>query len=402
MQLSDITVEVRDRSLARRGVIRPEELNLQATLPFNDVGSWTIAIASDHPMADVLRAPGGGIIVSTKDDTLFSGPSVGPDLTASSDDPAGTLTINGVTDSVLLEDRLAYPEPGNVDPTKQTEAHDVRTGVAETVMRQYVSWNCGPDAPIGRRDPHLTLPADQGRGPTVTKSARFPVLLNLVNEIAASAGLGWRVVQKGSVRVFEVTTVADRTAAVRLSLLNNTLASQKLAISPPTATRVLVAGQGEEVDRRFYEGTTDDAEQAETDWGRRIEVFVDQRQSSDANEYKQKADEVLAEQGTTVVGVELVPMDNIGMTFGTDWNIGDRVAIDTSFGSFKAVATSAVIKAGPDGFTLGATLGDATLLRPSARQAAQLANAEKRIQHLETNAEISNQDYYAMSLMGVW
>ena len=402
MKLSDIVVEVRDRVLRRRGIIRPEDLDLTATIAFNGVGSWTIALATDHPMTKLLLTPGSGIIVSTKEDTLFSGPALGPELSASSTDPAGTLTISGITDDILLADRLAYPQPSNVDPTKQTEAHDVRKGVAETIMRQYVSWNCGPSAPTGRQDPYLTLASDEARGPVLTKSARFPALIDLVNEIAAAGNLGWRVIQRGSGRVFEVYSITDRTARIRLDLKNNTLSSEKVTVTPPSATRVLVAGQGEEVDRRFYEGTNDISKAAEAEWGRRIEVFVDQRQSDDTNEYVQKANEVLADKGSTLVAVELVPMDNSTMVFGKDWNIGDLVATDTRFGSYSAVVSSAAIRANSEGFVLGATLGDATLLQPNARQAAQLANAEKRIHHLEANAEISNQDYYAMSLMGVW
>jgi hypothetical protein len=40
VRLEDITVEVRDKNLVRRGIIRPEELDLELTDNFNNLGSW--------------------------------------------------------------------------------------------------------------------------------------------------------------------------------------------------------------------------------------------------------------------------------------------------------------------------------------------------------------------------
>jgi hypothetical protein len=57
-----------------------------------------------------------------------------------------------------------------------------------------------------------------------------------------------------------------------------------VAVSPPGATRVLVAGQGNREDRQFIEMTSTDATAAEALWGRRIERFVDQRNTNDEEE----------------------------------------------------------------------------------------------------------------------
>jgi hypothetical protein len=64
VRLQDITVEVRDKALARRGIIRPEELVLELTDNFNNLGSWKLSLASEHPLCDTLRTPGSGIIVT--------------------------------------------------------------------------------------------------------------------------------------------------------------------------------------------------------------------------------------------------------------------------------------------------------------------------------------------------
>jgi hypothetical protein len=249
VQLHDLTVEVRDKTLTRIGLIRPEELDLQLTDAHNNVGSWVLTLAAEHPLSAVLRQPGSGIIVTGPAGTLFSGPTVKPEYAATVTDPGGTVTFDGVDDTIILADRLAFPQPSNPDPQTQTAAHDTRTGSAETLIHAFTAANLGPAAPVPRRHPQLVMGANGGRGPVITKSARFPVLGTHLTELAVVAGLGFRVVQRGRQLVFETYAVTDRTATVRLDIYNNTLSAHRVAISPPGATQVIVAGQGQMTDR---------------------------------------------------------------------------------------------------------------------------------------------------------
>ncbi|MEV1109931.1 hypothetical protein AB0I95_14910 [Micromonospora sp. NPDC049751] len=404
MKLADITVEVRDKSLARIGQIRPEELDLELSDLHNNVGTWKLKLAAEHPLADVLRRPGSGIIVTGPADVLFSGPTVKPENQATATDPAGLITIEGVDDTVLLADALAFPQPSNANPETQTQAHDTRTGPVETLMHQFVSANIGPGAPAARRasgllSAKLTMGANLGRGPTTTKSARFPVLGNLLSELAATANLGFRIVQRGTALVFETYAVTDRSAEIRLDIRNNTLAGHKVAISPPGSTRAIVAGQNEGVDRQFLQVTTAESLAGESDWGRRIERFVDQRNTDKVEELRQAGLERLADDGASTLAVQVVPMEDSAMDFGIHWNVGDKVGVVVESQELSTTVTAYILKVDKDGFRLGAVLGDPSGFNPDAALAKRVQNTESRVSALERNAEanttsiLSSADY---------
>ncbi|WP_394615878.1 hypothetical protein JNUCC0626_40110 [Lentzea sp. JNUCC 0626] len=405
MRLADLTVEVRNRDLKRLGLIRPEELNLRVEGEHNGVGVWKLELPAEHPLAGALGQPGAGIIVTGPQDILMSGPTVSPVTITSAEDTAGMVSFEGVSDSVVLADMLAWPQPSNPDPTKQAASHDVRQGDAESVIHGYVNANCGPAAPAARRKARLRMGTNLARGPRVKKSARFPVLGSLVAEIAVMAGLGFRVVQRGDELVFETYRVTDRSLDIRLDVLSGTLASQSVAVAAPGVTRVIVGGQGELENRAFLAATTPEAVEAEQDWGRRIERFVDQRQTDDPTEYQQAADEVLAEEGFTAVAMRAVPTDDSTMRFGVDWYLGDRVSAVVGSGELSAVATGYVLAVGAAGVQLGAILGDPRQFDRNETLNRRLEDARKRISALERNAEIGTtaaDNAAVMSLMGVW
>jgi hypothetical protein len=387
MRLTDITVEVRDKTLTRIGLIRPEELDLQVHDLHNNVGTWTLKLAAEHRLTPVLRRPGSGIIVTGPTDVLLSGPTIKPENAATATDPAGTVTFDGVDDTVLLADALAYPEPGNGDPATQKAANDERRGPVESLMHQFVNANIGPAAPPVRRDAallsKLTMGADRGRGPVTTKSARFKVLGNLLAELAVVADLGFRVVQRGDALVFETYVVRDRTADIRLDVLNSTLAGHRVAMSPPGVTHVLVAGQQEGVNRQFVHRTNPQALAAQAAWGRRIERFVDQRNTDKVEELQQAGDEVLADEGFATLAVQVVPMEDSAMPFGTTWKVGDRVAVVVEGQELSSTVTGYVLKANADGFTLGALIGDPQGFDPQAALGRRVNNVEARVSSLE-------------------
>lgn len=407
MQFHDLTVEVRDKSLARRGIIRPEEMILGLEDQHNNIGSWSLTLAAEHPLASVLRTPGSGIIVTGPSDVLMSGPMVTPMHDARASDPAGTITFEGVSDTIILADMLAYPDPTNVDPTTQAKSHDVRTGAAETVMHAYVNANIGPAAPAARRKAGLTMGADGARGATVKKSARFQVLGNLLDDIAIMSDLGFRIVQRGTNLVFETRPVTDRSAYIRLDVLSGTLASTKYALSPPGVTQVIVAGQGELTERQFYAATTTEATAAESEWGRRIERFVDQRQTDDSTEHKQKADEVLAKDGWTGVHIQAVPADDSTMRYGVDWGMGDMVTVVIDDTEARSIVNGVRLRADEGGVRLGVLLGDPKQFETGANTDHRLTDVERRVGYLERSEASrslieASTDNAVFNIMGVF
>ncbi|MEU3709014.1 siphovirus ReqiPepy6 Gp37-like family protein [Streptomyces catenulae] len=356
---------------------------------FNNVGSWKLTLPTEHPLTEALRVPGAGLIITGPADVLMSGPVTSFEYAATPEDRRGSVVFDGVSDSVALLDMLAWPEPSNPDVTTQSARHDERTGPAETLMHAYVAANCGPAAPAARRRAGLVMGPDRGRGPVVSKSARFPTLGELLTAIAVVADLGFRIVQRADSLVFETYQLADRTKEVRLDVLAGTLAGQRVSVSTPGATRVIVAGQGEQEGRTFVPVSSDASEDAEADWGRRIERFVDQRNTDDLDELAQAGNEVLADEGHTSTTVQAVPVEDSAAEFGVDWNLGDRVTVIAGGRELTAPVTGTVVKAGSDGFKTGALLGDPANLDPGTATAKRAQGTERRVSALERSAEAS-------------
>lgn len=401
VRLADITVEVRDKSLTRIGLVRPEELIFEMQDTFNNVGSWKLTLGSEHPLTPVLRTPGAGVIVTGPSYTLMSGPMTKFESASTPEDPGGSVVFEGVSDNVILSDMLAFPDPTNPDGATQALAHDVRQGPAESVMHGFVRANVGPAAPSPRRRQRLTMGADYARGPQVVKSARFAVLGNLLTEIALLGNLGFRVIQRGDVLVFETYEVQDRSDFIRLDVLNGTLSGQRATVSAPGVTRAIVAGQGELTKRQLLQVDSPASVEAEADWGRRIEQWIDQRNTDDWTELRQAGDEAIADAGFTAVDIQLVPMEDSTMAFGTDWGLGDRVAVVVDGQELKSNVTGLVMKVGNNGFQVGAALGDATGFNLDVALNKRLSKAEKRVSLLERSDSAGGSDDI-MAIMGVW
>lgn len=396
MRLPDITVEVRTRSLQRLGQITPEDLHIAFTDAHNAVGEWSLRLPSDHHLADDLRQPGSGIVITGPGDTeLYSGPTTHHEYAATPDDPRGVIIFEGVTDDVLLADALAWPEPANGNAETQGRARDVRTGQAEALMHAFVAANIGPSAPASRREAlaaKLVMGDNANRGPTMTKAARFAVLGNVLADITAAAGgLGFRIIQRGTTLAFETFAVRDRSALVRLDVDHNTLAGHRVTIGTPDITRAIVGGDGQATAREFVAVTTAEARAAETAWGRRWEKFIDQRSTKDTSELEQAGLEALEDGGRTALAVQAVPMEDAGderpMRFGPDWRLGDKVAVVVEAQELTAIVTGYTIRADSDGFRVGALLGDPTGYSVRAALAKRIKSLDTRLASLEHSAE---------------
>lgn len=385
MQIEDLTVEVRDKNLARQGLIRSSDLNIKVSPVLNGTGSWEMTLPADHVMTAILSTPGSGIIVTGPTDIIMSGPVTGISKASSNEDPGGTVIFTGVDDSVILGDTLTFPQPSNPDATTQATAHDNRSGDAESVMRAYVDANCGPSAPSPRKRANLTLAANQNRGATVSKSARFDGLGALLNEIALVSGLGFRIVQRGTALVFEVFNRVDRSSYVRFDVLNGNVTSQEVNISPPSATTVIVAGQGDLTDRQFVTRTTTQAQADSATWGRYIEVWVDQRNTDVVTELQQAGDEVLAGSGFTHIDTKIVPTDDATMRYGYDWGLGDFVKVVVDSGEQVSYISGFNVVADSSGVRLGVVLGDLAAMNQDVATQQRTDDLERRVETLEKN-----------------
>ncbi len=385
MRVDDLNFEVRDRNLDRVGVILPQDLvGATMVVRFNNTGTWALRLPFDHPMGELLRLPGYGLIVTgPNDETIMSGPTLTAQLNQTMEDTDGTWQIEGSTDDIILSERLAYPTPSTADVTAQTTSHDVRAGVAETVVKGYLNANIGSAAPAAREISYLSVEADQGRGSAVSGTARFNTLQELFYDLSQVGGLGYRITQNNGTLDFSMYEPTDRSSTIRMDIQNRQLSNASYSYGTAKVTRAIVAGRGEAEDRIFIERTSTDSLNAEIDWARRIEVFHDARQSENTDELNTAGDELLVDKGKTVVEMAVTPTDDTKMVYGVDWFLGDTVTIVANNIQATAVVTEVGIQVADDGVRIGATVGTPLGVEFEAKLLASNQNHESRISNLE-------------------
>lgn len=385
MQIDDLIVEVRNSSLERIGQIRPQDLvGATFVVRFNNVGAWSITLPYNHPLGELLRLPGYGIILTgPSGEAILSGPTLSATLTQTQNNIEGNWEIEGVSDGVVLAERLAYPTPITADVAAQSAGFDIRSGAAETVIKEYIDANIGPSAPAARKISTLTIEADGVRGSTVNASARFDTLQDLSYNLAQIGGIGYILNQSGSNLAFSVFVPTDRSDLIRMDVQNRKLSSSVYSYGTARVTRAIVGGRGEAEHRVFVERSNSDSLAAEALWGRRIEVFKDARRSEDTNELNTAGDELLADLGKTVVEMSVIPSSDQSMVYGVDWFLGDRVTIVANDIESTAVVTEVGINIGADGVRVGATVGTPVGVDFETRTIAVQQNHENRIDNLE-------------------
>lgn len=385
MKITDLSIEVRDENLNRVGqLLGADIVGATFVLRHNNVGSWNVSIPASSSMVDYLRTPGYGLIVTGRDGVILSGPTVSAKLIQSQDDLQGVWQIQGADDSLILQERLAYPTPSVADVSAQVSTHDVQSGVAETVLKHYVDANL-VSGPSERAVDGLTVAADSSRGTTVDAQARFINLQELLYGIAQSGGLGYSISQIDSGLVFDVYEPQDVSDNVRLDVDNGRLSSTEYAYAAPKLTRAIVGGAGEAIERLFSEGSTVESLESETVWKRRIEAFVDERGSEDSAQLAQAAFEALVDDGKTRISMAVTPSDSETMLYGSDWNLGDTVTVVVNDLEATAVVYEVGISVQVDGVYIAATVGNPTPLEFESRLVATQNDHSGRISNLERN-----------------
>lgn len=385
MNIDDLTVEVRDKTLTRVGRLLGVDLvGAEFVLRHNEVGTWRVQLHASSTMADLLRTPGYGLVVTGPNGVIMSGPTATTVLNQTEDDPQGTWTITGFDDSIILADRLAYPTPASADVTAQTTAQDIRDDVAETVIKGYVDANL-VSGPSIRQVSNLTVATDQARGSNVYGVARFESLQELLHGLGQTGGLGYRIEQDGSSLVFDVYEPVDRSALVRLDIDNGRLSSADYQVEAPLITRAIVAGAGEQEERLFFEGTLTQSTDAETLWGRRIERLVDARTTQEADEFTQEASEALIDDGKTRVALTVTPTDNVTMLYGQDWGLGDTITVTVGSTIATAVVYTVALSIQTDGVYLAAEVGKPQPTELEGRLLKAAESTSKRVGEIERN-----------------
>lgn len=399
MDPEDITIEVRSVSLGRLGQIDMELVNdFKAIKRFNNVGSWSMSLPAEDSMAQTLAQPGRGLIVTGPYGVLLSGPVTSFNKHEDTDDLDGTISFIGADDNVHLGDALAFPDPLTADPAVQKFSNDIRTGNAESVIRQYVAFNIGdPDSMSppstvwgynDRKIPGLGLQAVNGnQGATVTGNARFDQLGKLIGDIAAAGGVGFDIKQTTtSKKELQIYVPTDKSAYIRMDIQNDLLDATDYGFGSPTGTRFIVAGQGDGTLRTIIQTKTTTT--AEADWGRKVEVFKDRRDTNDPVQLTQDGVAGVTDNGKTITSLSVTPSDNVTMVYARDWFIGDKVAVVVDGQELKSIVTEAIISITADGVTTAATIGDPVGFDFESKLIDNQISQDARIAFLEKNSEV--------------
>jgi hypothetical protein len=394
MQVEDLIVEVRDENLQRQWQIDAQFLTGATFAPkTNGVGTWQVVLpatvdGAEYEPCTALRAEGAGIIVTTPQGVLISGPTDYESCEQTSEDPDGTWTIQGWSDDILLDDALAYPDPETVDVSAQTKANDVRTDTVEDLLIAYVSANIGPDAPSARTTgtfwASVVVGTSLGRGPTRTASPRFQNLLQLCQELVADTNVLFRLVQNDDDELeLEISLSVDRSGEWRFDIDNEQLQSTQHGSGAPSVTRAIVAGQEQGVNRTIIERTSTASLAAEAAWKRRRERFVDQRQTDDTDELEQAGDAVLAE-GAAPAGFTVEPSENIDVLSARS-ALGSLVSITIGDTPVTARLNQVILTITENGVYTAAVIGDDDGTDWEGRVNRSLESLTSRVSNLERN-----------------
>jgi hypothetical protein len=351
------TILVRDSTFHAVGQVS-DYTSLTVVPRFNAIGAYTLTVAEGSEQAALL-VEGNGLEVFKGSRLVMSGPIRSVDWArSSSSGGTGILTVSGVDDMTVLAEVTCWPNPAAAIGSQSSTIYKIAAVKAETAMRALVNANIGPGALTVRKVSGLTLDTDLARGPAITRQVnQFDNLLSVLQDIAKTAGLGFRVVQVGTALQFQVYQPADRSLTARFSFDLGNLTDASYTTTPPTMTRALVDG-----------GVTSPRvatlyDRADTLFpALHIEGFVDLTGVDTASvdltaQMDQAADEALT-SGASQGNLSMTPIDIPGLQFGVDYSVGDVVSCQVRDAFYTDVVREVTISADSgSGTVVRATLG---------------------------------------------
>lgn len=386
-------IKIRNSGLNGIGQLDAYE-SAQIVPMFNDVGAFTVTVSADSPQAALL-VPGNGLIINWNGVRIMSGDIQDPAWAESaSDGGAGTLTIAGADDNIVLADATVYPDPGS-PLTAQTDATYVINAPAETAMYALVNLNCGPGALAERQIAGLVMGTDLGRGPTVTRQVnQFVPLVEVLQDLATLSGLGFRVLQTApGTRTFEVYAPRDLTQTAVFAFGKGNLVSANYSTTPPTCTCAIVVAGGSSSPRVCKEYTQADFYDADL----RVEQFVDLTSvdSSDVDlaAQMQTAATTALLNGARQTSLAITPIDIPELRYGADYTVGDIATVQVNSGVVSSNVQQVTLTSDTDnGDVANALVGTPNAAttdptQPNSALIAALVRINQRVRALETRIQ---------------
>lgn len=307
-----------DKHLVRRGLL--PVLGGSLVLRNNAVSTGVIDIDGNYPLWGRHELEGGHVAVFDGDVQLVAGKLSALEVTKD----GGLVDVQLQFKSHLdyLAGMITLPSPNQALTSQTVRPYYKETGPAETVISDMVRTHVGQSARVENRQP-IQVEASQGRGTAVTVNSRFK---NLLEEAQALAGVGgvqfrtWLDYSTATIR-FGHRVPVDRSRSIRLREADGTLEKFTYSLEAPTASRVLVAGQGEGTDRMLRL-----VEHDQTDWDVKTLLFQDRRDTEEEAELIQAGEDTLADHvAKTAITVETQMLGK--RRFMVDYFVGDTVTV---------------------------------------------------------------------------
>jgi len=289
---------------------------------YNTARGWYMEMDPDTAQATVMQAAVYLLAVNSDSEAIWSGTIDDIEL----DGETNVLTIRGVCETAILNDRLALPVPSG--PPYTSSEYDSRSGTAENVIKAYINYNAGLSANVDRRIYGLTVETDYGRGGAYSGMARFDKLADLVFGIGISKDLWVRVLNG----VALVQEPVDRTALIQLSDVTDTLLKWKFHWGKPKTNYIYGGGAGSGTSQAIYErGDGVSISQ----YGRR-EGFLNIGRTAVTGEIADQIDAELAKTAAIAWFEFVVNPDMPDRVLGVDYWVGDLVSVTIKGVSFTA------------------------------------------------------------------
>jgi hypothetical protein len=228
---------------------------------------------------------------------------------------SGRWTLRG-TDAAMLDHRITehFPPAAGWYVTVGTAAERMHALVVSQAI-----------TPTADKVPHLTAPAVLPAGENGRTESRYRILSDELEKIGLAGGVGWDVHYNETAFVWTAVPGVDRTSDIVVSLDLGTALSMSYGHDQrQTATRVVIAAQGEGADRTVtvVGGGTG---------GTRRTVFRDARDVEDGENVEatlaQRGAETLAESDPGP-GLQVeVNTAIVGARYGEDFQLGDIVTV---------------------------------------------------------------------------
>lgn len=301
---------------------------LTATVRHNLTSTLTMTVPLGHRRIGKLEEDGARLKVSFKGEHLISGPITEDGL--ESDGVKGLYTVTVEDDLSLLWTILGWPvpttaaTPGGID--QAAAEYRTYTGDAETILKTAVTENG-----VNRMGmPGLVVAPNLNRGAVIPGGVplRMHPLADQMFPALEDAGIGVSVRQATSAPGVPADLVLDvyepQTHPRTLSVKGRTLKKVSMTRKRPTASRVVIGGQGEGTARtfRYLVDTTREAQ-----YGMRAETFRDARDDNDPAVMDARGQETLTENGPKN-GVSLTLAGAGIFQYGPGgFHVGDRIPV---------------------------------------------------------------------------